>query len=133
MIRSIAGAGMLAFGLAITTATVAASDPIEGIWRTEPDDGAYAHVSIAPCGTAYCGTIVHTFDASGEYNSSSIGKQLVHNMAPQGDGRYRGRVWRPSNDRVYIGKAEVSGDRMTLSGCVVGGLICAAQDWTRVR
>lgn len=118
--------------MVLVLASAAGADPIEGIWKTQTDDGAYAHVSIEPCGAAFCGTIIRTYNASGEYQSPNIGKQLVRNMAPQGGGKYKGNVWRPSNDKVYIGKADVSGDAMKLSGCVAGGLICAKQAWTRL-
>lgn len=111
----------------------AASDPIEGLWQTEPDDGAYALVRIAPCGTNFCGTIDRTFNADGEYASRNIGKTLVIDMVPEGTGKYRGKVWRPSNDKIYLGKIALENDRMQLSGCVAGGLICSKQTWARVQ
>ena len=46
----------------------AMADPALGLWKTEVDDGAYAHVEISPCGANVCGTIVKTFNDSGEYN-----------------------------------------------------------------
>ena len=124
LIALVAGCGL---------ATAALADPIEGVWQTEVDDGAYAYVTVAPCGGAYCGTISRAFDASGEYQSPNLGKQIVRNMAPNGDGTYEGQVWRPSNDKVYLGKIALEGDRMALRGCVVGGLICARQTWVRIR
>jgi uncharacterized protein (DUF2147 family) len=125
---AVALAAMLALA-----AGAALADPIEGIWQTEVDDGAFAYVTIAPCGGAYCGTITRTFNASGEYRSPNIGRQIVREMAPQGGGAYEGRVWRPSNDKVYLGKIQLAGDRMTLRGCVAGGLFCASQTWAKVR
>lgn len=122
-----------AAGLAMVLASAAGADPIEGIWKTEPDDGAYAHVSIERCGQAFCGTIIRTFNSSGEYQSPNIGKRMVRDMVPKGSGKYQGQVWRPSNGKVYLGKADVSGTAMKLSGCVAGGLICAKQAWTRVE
>lgn len=113
--------------------TAIAADPIEGVWKTQPDDGKYAHVTIAPCGSAYCGTISRTFDDSGEYASENLGKQLVRNMAPTKPGKYEGKVWRPSNNKVYFGKARVNGNSMVLAGCVAGGMICAKQNWTRIK
>ncbi|MEZ5884765.1 MAG: DUF2147 domain-containing protein [Paracoccaceae bacterium] len=109
------------------------ADPIEGLWQTQPDDGAYAHVQIAPCGTNFCGTIVKTFNASGEYKSPNLGKQIVSNMAPKGNGTYEGKVWRPSNGKTYLGKIALNGKAMKLAGCVAGGLICAKQNWTKVK
>lgn len=90
-------------------------------------------MTIAPCGGAFCGTISRTFKDKAEYNSPNTGKQIVIDMAPQGDGKYEGKVWRPANNKVYLGKISLSGDRMNLSGCVAGGLLCKSQTWVRVQ
>lgn len=119
-------------GLAVAVAGAAIADPAEGIWQTEVDDGAFAHVQIAPCGNAMCGTIARTFNAEGEYQSPNIGRQIVIDMVPSGGGDYAGSVWRPSNDKIYVGKMNVNGDALILKGCVAGGLICASQGWARV-
>lgn len=125
-LASLATALTLAAGMAF-------AEPIVGIWQTQEDDGAYAHVKIAPCGGNFCGTIVKTFKAGAEYKSENLGKQLVRDMAPLGDGAYEGKVWRPSNNKIYLGKISVSGSKMKLSGCVAGGLICSKQDWTKLQ
>ena len=67
--------------------TAMAADPAVGVWKTQPDDGAYAHVKMTPCGGAICGTIQRTFNASGEYKSENIGKQLVIDMKPDGSAK----------------------------------------------
>ncbi|MCP3971930.1 MAG: DUF2147 domain-containing protein [Rhodobacteraceae bacterium] len=119
-------------GLAISPAL--AADPIEGIWQTEVDDGAYAQVTIAPCSAAFCGVISRTFNASGEYQSPNIGKLLVRSMVPSGHSRYRGEVWRPSNNKIYYGKILLyrQGKAMELKGCLKIGFPCSAQDWHRI-
>ncbi len=114
-------------------AGIAMADPVLGTWRTEADDGAYAHVKMQPCGDKVCGVIARTFNAQGEYKSPNLGKMLVRNMEPQGDGQYEGRVWRPSNDKIYLGKIDLEGNSLRLRGCVAGGLFCAKQTWTRVQ
>ena len=120
-----------AFALAGTAAM--AADPIEGLWQTQADEGASAFVQISPCGGAFCGTITRTYQGTAEYQSPNLGRQIVIDMAPQGGGNYSGKVWRPANDKIYNGKASVEGDRMSLSGCVAGGLICKTQTWTRLK
>lgn len=123
-------------GLAAAFAFVAGTalaEPIVGLWQTQADDGAYAHVQIAPCGANFCGTIVKTFKAGAEYKSENLGKQLVRDMAAKGGGAYEGKVWRPSNNKIYMGKVAVSGSNMKLSGCVAGGLICSKQDWKKIQ
>lgn len=114
-------------------AGAAMADPVEGIWQTQPDDGAYAHVKMAPCGNKYCGTMVRTFKSDGEYKSPNLGKKLVIDMVPTGAGKYEGQVWRPSNNKMYKGKLELNGNRLQMAGCVAGGLICAKQTWARVN
>ncbi|KJZ19804.1 DUF2147 domain-containing protein [Loktanella sp. S4079] len=124
---------ILAIAAALTIAGAAQAQDAVGVWQTEVDDGAYAHVTVAPCGNAVCGTISRTFNSGGEYQSPNLGRQIVIDMVPQGGGAYEGQVWRPSNNKIYVGKMDVSGNALRLRGCVAGGLICASQNWTRVN
>ncbi|RKF14863.1 DUF2147 domain-containing protein [Roseovarius spongiae] len=124
----------LAAAAAMMAAGTALADPVEGVWQTQPDDGKFAHVRMAPCGPAFCGKIVRAFkDGGNEYKSPNLGKTLVIDMKPEGGGAYKGRVWRPSNDKIYLGKMQLNGDRLALRGCVAGGLICSKQTWVRVK
>lgn len=126
----------LATAATLGLAGAASADPAHGTWQTEVDDGAFAHVELGPCSNPahVCGDIVRTYrDGGTPYQSPNIGRQLVIDMVPQGGGAYEGSVWRPSNDRIYIGRMEVAGDRLTLRGCVAGGLFCARQNWVRVQ
>ncbi len=124
---------MIAAAVLALAGGAALADPIEGTWQTQPDDGAYAHVQMARCGALLCGNIVRTFNATGEYASPNLGKQIVREMAPSGANKYAGKVWRPSNDKIYIGKMDLNGTSLKLSGCVAGGLICSKQTWSRVN
>lgn len=123
-------AAAAAFGLA---GAASAQDAAIGTWQTEVDDGAFAYITIAPCGAAVCGSIARTFNSEGEYQFPNLGRQIVIDMAPNGDGFYNGQVWRPSNDRIYVGKMDIAGDALRLRGCVAGGLICASQNWVRIE
>lgn len=124
---------MLTVAATMAIGGAVAADPIEGTWKTQPDDGAYAYVEMAPCGPSYCGVIKRTFRDGTEYASDNIGKELVQKMTPIGGNAYEGKLWRPSNDKIYTGKASVKGDTMQLAGCVFGGLFCAKQTWTRIE
>lgn len=119
-------------GVLALVAGGALADPIEGLWQTEPDEGAYAVIRFAPCGAKICGTIARTFKAGGEYVSANKGRALVWDMEPQGDGSYRnGQIWQPSTDRIYSSKMALEGDRLKVSGCV--GPFCKKQVWARVK
>jgi uncharacterized protein (DUF2147 family) len=123
---------MIVAALCAFSTTAVAQEAALGIWQTEVDDGAYAHITITPCGDAVCGVISRTFNADGEYQSENLGKTLVIDMIPQGAGVYEGQVWRPSNNKLYIGKMDVTGDALRLRGCVAGGLLCSSQNWARI-
>lgn len=129
----ILAAAALALGLA---APALAADPVEGIWQTRPDDnGNFGHVRIEPCGARICGTLVTAFGPGGaQIESPNIGKRLVWDMAPEGGGAYAGgKVWSPDRDKTYNAKMQLSGDTLTVRGCVLGGLACRGQDWARAR
>ena len=44
-----------------------------------------------------------------------------------------GKIWKVDDDEVYNSEMELSGNVLTVSGCVLGGLICRSQDWPRVK
>lgn len=123
----IAAAATLIAGAAL------AADPVEGVWQTEPDDGAFAQITITPCGAKLCGVISAAFNADGSpRESENVGKQIVWDMESSGDGRYNnGKIWRPSNGKTYKSKMALSGDDLKVSGCI--GPICLGQNWSRVK
>ena len=110
---------MIAVAAAVTlSAGVAyASEPIEGTWLRP---STKTLVKFAPCGGGYCGTVM-----SGEHKGKSIGK-----MSGSG-GSYKGSITDLGAKKTYTGKASVSGNSMKLSGCVLGGLVCKGENWSR--
>ncbi len=117
-------------------AAPAMADPAAGMWKTKADDnGNFGHVKIAPCGAKVCGVLVKSFDGAGKpLASDNIGRKIIWNMVPEGDGSYsKGKVWAPDRDKTYRAKMTLSGNKLAVSGCVMGGLVCRASDWTRVK
>ena len=116
----------------LASSVMAFADPVEGMWKTEVDDGKYAHVQMRMCKTTVCGVLTKAFDASGQIESENIGKLLVWDMEVQSDGTYKnGKIWQPSTDKVYKSKMTLSGEQLFVSGCV--GPICKKQTWTKVN
>ena len=93
-----------------------AAEPIEGLWRTQSGETA----KIAPCAAGFCITVL-----TGPNKGKEIGQ-----MAGSGTS-YKGSVLKPDENKTYKGKADINGNTLALSGCVMGGLICKTQDWTR--
>ncbi|MEM1383882.1 MAG: DUF2147 domain-containing protein [Pseudomonadota bacterium] len=124
---------LLAAGVLAATTGWAFADA-SGVWQSEKKDGKYIHVEIALCDgseSILCGTIVGAFGGASEAN---VGKPIIWDMEPDGENAWSGgRIWAPDEDETYRSEMELSGDILTVSGCVLGGLICRGQDWTRVR
>ncbi|MEQ9695471.1 DUF2147 domain-containing protein [Shimia sp. SDUM112013] len=128
---------ILAGAVLIAGATVAAADPAAGVWKTAPGDtGGYLHVTIAPCGSAICGTIKEAYDKNGNVspNYEHKGKKMLWDMKAEGNGAYGGgKIWAPDSDKTYKSKMSLSGSKLNVKGCVAGGMICRGQDWTRIQ
>lgn len=119
---------------AIFVAGTAFADPIAGMWKTQPDDnGNFGHVEIGTCGPTICGVIRKAFNASGaERPSDNIGKRMIWDMQPKGDGTYRGgKIWAPDRNKTYNSRMSLAGNQLEVSGCVLG--ICRGQTWRRVQ
>ena len=99
-------------------AGAASADPIEGNWRTQ--SGATA--AIHNCGGAFCITL-----KSSQYKGKQIGR-----FAAQGPNEYTGSITDPETDRTYNGRGSLRGRTLQMKGCVLGGLICKSQTWTKL-
>ncbi len=113
MIRQIS---LALFAAAAVAGQVLAADPIVGNWTTQSGQTA----AIAPCGSGFCVTL-----KTGQHAGKQIGS-LTNNGK-----RYVGKVTDPANDKTYNGKATLSGTVLKMSGCVLGGLFCRSQKWTK--
>ena len=107
----------VALAASILMIGAAYADPIEGKWKTEAGSTA----QISGCGGSFCITLV-----SGSHSGKQIGK-----MTASG-GSYSGTITDPANDKIYKGKASISGSTLKMSGCVLGGLICKSQSWNKL-
>ncbi len=128
---------MTRFLLTLATVLIAGAaqaDPVHGTWQTAKDDnGNFGHIRIAPCGSAICGTLVKSFDASGApLDSPNNGRKIIWDMQAQGGGAYgKGKVWSPDRDKTYNSKMQLNGNALAISGCVLG--ICRdGGTWRRV-
>lgn len=124
-------------GVFSLSAGFAMADAATGTWQTEPGDtGGYLHVEIAKCGAALCGTISQAYQKSGAVSAGydHLGKRMIWDMKAAGDGSYAGgKIWAPDKDKTYKSKMSLTGNKLTVKGCVAGGAICRGQTWTRVN
>ena len=137
-----------AIGLAlIATAPALAAEPF-GTWLTADKKGK---VHIVNCGGALCGNLVwmdepidpdtnkpktdkHNVDAS-KRDRPLLGIPIVLNMklsaTPE---KWEGQVYNAEDGSTYSGSLTMTGaNTADLKGCVLAGLICKAQTWTRTK
>ena len=137
VIRIVAAATtLLAGGFAV--AAFAAAEDVTGTWLTA---NGLSHVRVAPCGASRCGTIVwtkalardtHNPDPS-QRDRNLVGLRIFANGQAAENG-WTGTLYNPLDGRTYSGKMRVKGaGELELSGCVLAGLICQSQTWTRIR
>jgi uncharacterized protein (DUF2147 family) len=123
-----------------------AADPF-GTWLTGDKKGK---VRIVNCSGALCGTLVwmqepmdpdtnqpktdkHNVDA-GKQGRPLLGIPIVLNMKPSGGDKWEGQVYNAEDGNTYSGSFTMTGaNSAELKGCVMGGLICKAQSWTRTN
>ncbi|TBW40706.1 DUF2147 domain-containing protein [Siculibacillus lacustris] len=123
---SIAGPLLLALTLGGTAAEAAGPSPL-GLWAR--GDGR-AKVRIEPCGAAICA--INTWIKEGT-PEEKVGDKLVMNVTPVDATHWSGTAFDPQRDRSYKMKLEIAEGRMTTSGCVLAGLLCADMAWTRTE
>jgi len=83
---------------------------------------------------AVCGKIENAYDLEDEViaDYEHIGKNMVWDMKASGATSWKkGKIWDPSKDKTYKSKMSLSGDVLSVSGCVL--FVCRGQDWTRVK
>ena len=116
--------------------TASAQAALEGQWRNPKGSVV---VKVAPCGNAYCGTVV---DASEKAKAGArkggtrhlIGTRILSGLRPAGDGKFRGQVFDPKRNIRAPATIKVLGpNAIEVRGCAIGGmLLCKEQRWTRV-
>ena len=116
----------LGFAAAGVATPVAAQD-VTGTWLR--DTGA-SRVRFSKCGEAMCGTLAWLKDTNGP---AKVGQRIFYDMKPDGAGKWKGSAFNPEDGKTYSGTMTLSGDNLTTSGCVLGGLICRSVKWARAN
>jgi uncharacterized protein (DUF2147 family) len=145
ILRTTAAIAVSAIALTlILIAPSRAADPL-GTWLTGDKKGK---IRIVSCGAAICGNLIwlaepidpETHLPKVDKNNSNaslktrplLGIPIVLNMAPAGGDKWEGQVYNAEDGGTYTGSFTMSGaNAAELKGCVMGGLICKGQTWTR--
>ncbi len=132
---------VFAFALALLVPTAVSAADATGEWLIEDGD---ARVRIAPCGADLCGTVAWIKEGSPTVDVNNpdpakrsrplIGSEVLLGLKPSGTGEWTGSLYDAENGRTYVGKLTIVDERhIKVAGCVLGGLICETQTWTRTK
>lgn len=105
-----------------------------GLWQNPK--GTIA-VQTQACGPLLCGHIVWAgpqaiADARAAGVPSLVGIELLSDYRASGTGRWTGKVYIPDVGHRFYSTIELrNANSLRISGCILGGLICKHQDWTR--
>jgi uncharacterized protein (DUF2147 family) len=116
-------------------ASPAWAQAIEGQWTNYKRNVV---VQVERCGTAYCGRVIQASERAKEKarkggTPNLIGTQILTGLMPVGQGKFRGRAFVPKrNIHATANVRQISDDVMQVQGCVLAGLLCDSERWTRV-
>lgn len=126
----------LAFvALAGSAASMARAEPIHGTWENPTGD---VRVVTHACGAELCGKVswasdLAKKDASDGGTPQLIGTNLLRNYRQTRPGHWKGNVFVPDLGEAYYSTIkQLDANRIKISGCILGGLLCKSQIWRKI-
>lgn len=125
--------------LLLATGSAAAAGEATGVWMRS---SGTSKIRIDKCGAALCGTVVWEKSPRKDiYNPDAAkrdepitGRRVLLGMKPAGEDKWKGEVYNAEDGKTYTGYITLTGpDQLKLQGCVLGGLICKSDTWSRAR
>ncbi|MXN64191.1 DUF2147 domain-containing protein [Stappia sp. GBMRC 2046] len=139
LIKSLAIAATAFATIALSVPQAFAADAT-GIWARPSGS---SQIQISSCGNALCGKIIWLKEPRNDVNNPDaskrgnplLGTQIVLGMKPTGKtDTWKGKVYNAEDGKTYTGYITLDGNsKMKLEGCVLGGLICKGETWSRVK
>jgi uncharacterized protein (DUF2147 family) len=113
--------------LATAAALAMVSSPPKPLGEWKIADGT-ANVSIRTCGTDLCG-----FVSWAKESSAPLGREVLIDMKPNGHSWF-GTAVNVVNGEQYTARMSLEGAAtLKVEGCIIGGMICGGQEWSRVH
>jgi uncharacterized protein (DUF2147 family) len=121
-IAQLAALALLAVPVAATTSFAGPA----GQWRIA--DGS-ANIEIKFCGANLCGRVSWAKDAR-----TAVGSDVLVSMKSAKGDTWSGTIVNPVDGQRYAARMSMLGDEtLKVEGCVMGGLICGGQQWSRLK
>lgn len=138
MQKTLLSAAMCAVLMIPASATASLAADAKGDW-VRPNGAS--KIRISSCGNALCGKLIWLKtprndtanpDAS-KRDRPLVGVQIVQSMKPTKQAnQWKGKVYNAEDGKTYTGFIELTAaNKLKLEGCVMGGLICKGETWSR--
>lgn len=105
-----------ALAAAVMASPAMAGDPLLGQWKRP--NGVV--VAFTACGGGFCLAPVGT-----KFAGQNAGR-----VTASGPGTYKGALTDLETGRTYSGSGTLAGNRLSMSGCVLG-ILCKSETWVR--
>lgn len=126
---------MVAAALFALPSAAFAQAPIEGRWVNPKGS---VTVRVAPCGAGYCATVINA-NAKAKATAKKggtprlIGTTVMRDFRPVGNGIYKGQAFDPKRNIRAPATIRLIGDStLVVKGCLISGIICKEQRWSRI-
>ncbi len=86
-----------------------------------------AHVEVFDCGGGLGMKVTKSPDAA------KLGKQILCGAKNTAADRWEGSLLNLEDGQTYKGIVELKDGKLSLSGCVLGGIVCKTDTWLRVK
>jgi uncharacterized protein (DUF2147 family) len=140
MLKSTLAIALIAAGLVSNSATPSLAGDAKGDW-VRPNGAS--KIRISACGSALCGKLIWLREPRNDTKNPDaskrdrplLGTQIVQSMKPTGkEDQWKGAVYNAEDGKTYTGFIELtSANKLKLEGCVLGGLICKGETWSRAQ
>ena len=107
----------------------------DNVWRNPQNS---VHVRVHPCGKSRCGTVVWAnqkakADSARGGTPNLVGKELFRDFREVSPKVWKGKVFVPDLNRVFTGTGTIKDQNTVVArGCLMAGIGCKSQTWTRV-
>lgn len=129
------GLSLVLSAQASLAASVVRAEPIHGTWENPTGD---VRVITQQCGTDLCGKVswaseLAKRDASAGGTPQLVGTSLLRNYRQTRPGHWKGNVFVPDLGETYYSTIkQLDANRIKISGCILGGLLCKSQVWRKL-
>lgn len=115
--------GAIAAAVGLSTASIAFAASPNGTWKRS--NGAL--IKVFSCGGGIGMKVIKS------PSPKKVGKTIMCGAKKTGANTWKGSLLNLDDGQRYSGYVKLRGRALTLSGCVLGGLICKNDTWRRVR